>query len=124
MLTKSPFARFLALGAFCFALNLGILFVLLDGLGLHYMLALLVSLVVSNGSGFLLNRRFTFAAQAHDVWRELRRYFAVNMGGFALNMALLVSGLKMPYLWAKALLGVAFASVNFLLHSNWSFARR
>lgn len=127
MLYNSRFARFLGLGAFCFALNLGILYVLVSLLGVHYLLAMLVSLVVANGSGFLLNRRFTFAGSAHNFWRELLRYFMVNMGAFALNfalMAFLVSGLKVPYLWANALLGVVFASVNFLLHSNWSFARR
>ena len=127
MLYRSPLARFLVLGAFCFALNLGILYVMVSLLGAHYLLAMLVSLVVANGIGFLLNRRFTFAGNAHNFWRELRRYFAVNLGAFALNfalMALLVSGLKVPYLWANSLLGVAFASVNFLLHSKWSFARR
>ena len=124
---SSKFARFVAVGAFCFALNLGVLYVLVGLVGWPYLLAMLVSIVVANGSGFLLNRHFTFAAQARDFWGELRRYFTVNLGAFALNlalMALLVSGLHIPYLWASALLGIAFAAANFMLHSNWSFAPR
>ena len=127
MFVRSAFARFLMAGAFCFALNLAVLYVLVDRVGAHYLVAMLVSIIVANGSGFLLNRRFTFADQAHNFWRELGRYFTVNLGAFALNlllMALLVSGLHIPYLWASALLGIAFASANFLLHRKWSFAQR
>lgn len=127
MLTNSAFGRFLTVGAFCFALNLAVLYVLVDRCGAHYLVAMLVSIVLANGSGFLLNRRFTFAGQARNFWGELGRYFTVNLGAFALNlalMALLVSGFHLPYLWASALLGIAFASVNFVLHRNWSFARR
>ena len=117
----------MAAGAFCFALNLGVLYVLVNLAGWHYLLAMLVSIVVANGSGFLINRRFAFADQAQDFWRELQRYITVNLGAFALNlllMWLLVSALHVPYLWASALLGIGFAAANFILHSNWSFGRR
>ncbi len=126
-LSKPSFARFLATGALCFALNLGVLWFMVEICGVHYLAAMLVSILAVNGGGFLLNRRFTFAAQATDFWPELRRYFTVNLGAFALNlglMAFLVDGLKFPYLGASALLGITLSITNFLLHSRWSFAPR
>jgi putative flippase GtrA len=122
---RSDFVRFLCVGATCFTLNLGVLYVVTEKLGAHYMVAVLVSILLTNALGFVLNRRWTFASQSSLFWRELGRYFTVNLGQFALNlllMAILVSGFGMPYLGASAAIALVMTGGNFLLHKNWSFA--
>lgn len=122
----SPLPRFLVVGATCFTLNLGVLYGLNTLAGWHYLAAMGVSIALANTLGFALHRAWTFGSQ-HSFWRELGRYYTVNMGAFALNlglMALLVSGLGASPLAASAFLAVLMTGANFLLHKNWSFAPR
>jgi putative flippase GtrA len=124
---RSDFVRFLCVGATCFTLNLGVLYIVTEKLGAHYMVAVLVSIILTNALGFVLNRYWTFARQPGFFWVELGRYFTINLGQFALNMllmAILVSGFGVPYLAASAAIALVMTGANFLLHKNWSFAAR
>ena len=119
--------RFVCVGAASFALNLLVLWLGTGVLGAHYLVSTLFSLVLVGALSFALQRRWVFASRRAHWQRELGRFYVVNSGAFALNlalMALLVSGLKVPYLWASAIVGVVLTALNFLLHRNWSFSRR
>lgn len=120
-------ARFICVGAASFALNLLVLWLGTSVIGAHYLASTLFSLIFVNGLSFCLQRGWVFASRSPDWKRELGRFYGVNSGAFAINlgaMALLVSGFHLPYLAASALIGVALTAFNFVLHRNWSFARR
>ena len=105
-------------------LNVALLYGAKEKAHLHYLLASALSLLVVSGVGFFLNRRITFRVEGTHIWCELGRYYLVNMGSFALNLSLitlLVEGLKMYYLLANILVGVALMAANFWFHKNWSF---
>ena len=120
-------ARFLSVGIASFALNLLVLWLGTTVLGAHYLASTLFSLLFVNGLSFCLQRDWVFASRSPHWKRELLRFYGVNSGVFAINlgaMALLVSAFHVPYLAASALIGVALTAFNFVLHRNWSFARR
>lgn len=122
----SQFIRFALVGGGCFALNVVLLYVCKEVLHLHYFLASALALLMVSAVGFLLNRRLTFRVQGMDIWRELGRYYAVNLGSFTLNlglMVLLVELLKLHYLVANVLVGIGLMVANFWLHKNWSFGK-
>lgn len=124
---SARFGRFLVVGATCFALNLGVLYLGTEVWKWHYLAAMLLSILLANTLGFALNRVWTFESRRNPFWRELGRYYTVNLGAFALNlglMAVLVSGLGAPPLTASAFLAIAMTGANFLLHKKWSFASR
>jgi putative flippase GtrA len=121
------FLRFVLVGGLCFLTNLTVLYLATERLGLHYLVAMGISIVIANTLGWALNRRWTFASRSRDAWAEFGRYVTVNLSGFALSlglMALLVSGLGLHYLIASALIAAALMLVNFVVHRSWSFADR
>lgn len=122
----SQFLRFAFVGGGCFVLNVVLLYVCKEVLHLHYFLASALALLLVSAVSFFLNRRLTFRAQGVHLWRELGRYYTVNLGSFALNlglMALLVEFLKVHYLLANVLVGIGLMAANFWLHKNWSFGK-
>lgn len=124
---RPELGRFLCVGGTCFTLNLVILYLLVERLAVHYLVAVAFSILVTNALGFVLNRNWTFVSRTASWWRELLRYLTVNLGQFALNfglMGLLVSGIGVSYLVASALIAVVMTGANFLLHKNWSFAAK
>ncbi|RYG64918.1 GtrA family protein [bacterium] len=126
-LLRPDFIRFLCVGGTCFAVNLGVLYLVTEFLGAHYLVAMAVSIVVANSLGFILNRNWTFESRSASIWRELVRYFTVNLGQSALNLALMaffVSVLGVHYLVASAGIAIVLTGANFLLHKNWSFNSR
>jgi putative flippase GtrA len=117
--------RFAVVGAACFFLGTGSLYLLTDLAGLNYLVSLTFSMVIVNALGWLLNRLWTFKSRSVHRTAEIRRYFAASLLGsgitFAL-MALLVSGLGINYIVASAFVAVLMMLVNFMMHKNWSFA--
>ncbi len=119
------FFRFAITGAICFGLNLLVLFVMTDLVGLHYLLSTCVSLIVVTGGSFLANRRFTFkVGSAPGQWS---RHSSVTLLSFAmavLTMHLLVTILSMNYLVANMTVSATLMVVNFLISRHWTFAAR
>jgi putative flippase GtrA len=102
----------------------GLLYLATDVCKIHYLLSTLLCSLLTNALGFCLNRRLAFRARSAHFWRELGRYYIVNLGSLALSltlMALCVSGLGWPYLGASIGLSLLLAVGNFFLHRNWSF---
>lgn len=119
--------QFLLSGGACFVLGTALLWVFTDICKVHYLLSTLLGSLLTSGVGFWLNRRFAFRARAKHFWRELGRYYLVNIGFLALNLSLMgvcVSGFHVPYLAASMGLSVVLSLSNFLIHRFWSFGAR
>ena len=122
------FLRFCAVGAVGFAVDAGLLALLLATTPLGPYLGRLVSFLAAATVTWLLHRRFTFpAAVRARRGRQWLLFVAVNGGGAALNYgiyALLVA--TAPLFSARPVLAVAVGSavalaVNFLANRTWVF---
>ncbi len=118
------FVRFCAVGALCFALGLAILASLHELAGVNYLVAYVVSFVVTNVVGYLLNARFTFALRsvAHT---GVIRYMTVNailLGANTLAMMLLVERMRLWYLFAAVCVALVNTPLSFA--GQWLFTYR
>ena len=117
--------RFLLVGGICFGINLAILYTGTELFGFHYLVSTIISILVTNILGWLLNRNWTFDAKHREPIRQLLKYLAANSMSYLVSlalMALLVSVLNTNYLLASAIVAVAMALINYALHKNWSFS--
>lgn len=117
-------ARFCAVGLTCFTIGLAILAGLTELAGVNYLVAYVISFVVSNLVGYLLNARFTFASKSVDHTGAIR-YMTVNavlLGTNTLALKLLVDELHLLYLGAAILLAFVNTPLSFL--GQWLFTYR
>ena len=117
-------ARYCAVGLLCFAVGLGVLAGLCELAGLNYLLAYAASFVVTNGLGYLLNGRFTFAGRAKVEGTGVLRYMMVNGALLAVNsmlLKLMVESLHLWYLSGTFILAAINMPVSFAVHRLVSF---
>lgn len=125
--TARRLLRFTTTGGICFSINFAVLYVGTELLHLHYAVSLLLSLIVVNWIGLLLNRWWTFEATRNPFWSDAIRYWSANalsaLGVLAAT-AVLVELLHVHYLVANVLLAVLFLFGNFIMHRSWTFRAR
>jgi putative flippase GtrA len=117
-------AKFAAVGASGYAVNLGVYVALLHA-GMHFRLAAVVSFVVSATTNYVLNRSWTFRAQrGHFAFQGLR-FLVVSGICLGANQVWLT-----VFVWlgagkivAQALAIVCVMPLNFLGNKLWSFKR-
>jgi putative flippase GtrA len=119
-----PLLRFCAVGSAAALASLACLAVFKEVVGLPYLTAFLASFFVVNGAAYLASRSFAFPGSRMPMAKGMLRFLVLAAGSLAVNsllLVLLVDGLGLWYLLAAALLTVANAPVNFLLHRRYSF---
>ena len=116
-------ARFLAVGASGYVVNLIVFSLMVHAVGAHYLTAGVAAFAVAWCNNFVLNKFWTF--RRHDLsWlMQGLRYLAVSLAALALNLVLLhllVQGgvAEVP---SQAIAIVAVTPVNFLMNRRWSF---
>lgn len=122
------FIRFLVVGGVCLVLNLSLLYVLTDKLGLHYLLSCCIVVLLVNYVGFQLNKLFTFTRQSPYIKGEtimqFIKYNAVSVVSFVLavgQMYVLVDFFGMWYIYASAVSSVVMAFINFGMHKYFTY---
>lgn len=116
-------ARFLVVGAAGYGINIGV-FALLVGAGVTYVLASVVSYVVSNALMYLGNRYFTFRLGHEGFWSAYGRYLLVGLLVVAMNaavLAVLVEGPGLDETLAQALSLLAVTPPAYLMFKRWTF---
>jgi putative flippase GtrA len=116
--------RFCAVGLTCMTLSVAVLTALDELAGVNYLAAYIISFVVSNLAGYLLNARFTFSPKSVDHAGAIR-YMTVNavlLGANTLTLKLLVDALHMWYLWAAILIACVNTPLSFT--GQWLFTYR
>ncbi len=122
----SRILRFGIVGGSGTLVNMGILALLAGGLGVHHMLAAIVSAEVSIITNFVLNDRWTFRDRrpsSHWLQRILR-YNLFALGGMAISLlilAVLTYGWHLHYLVATAVAIVAVMAWNYIANSRWTW---
>lgn len=119
-------AKFGAVGASGYAINLAVYTALLRGAGFHYVAAATCSFLVAVTNNYIWNRLWTFHAQrGHVGWQGLR-FLVVAVVAYAANLALLAGfiALGMDEVLAQAIAVVLVTPLNFIGNKLWSFRSR
>ncbi len=115
--------RFLIVGGLSALMNTTIIVIFTELLGLHYLLSFLLCFLLVTGTGFILNRQWSFRVGGMAQWHEAARYCVVAVGGVITAMAISWGFVRLglPYYIAVTLAACFLAPVNFISHRYWSF---
>jgi putative flippase GtrA len=118
-------AKFCAVGASGYVVNLCVFAVFFELLGVHHLLAATAAFVVAVLNNFWWNRHWTFRAGSGRAGFQAPRFFAVSILAFVFAAAvleLLVTAAGVQELPAQAISIVAATPLNFVGNKMWSFA--
>ena len=118
-------ARFCAVGASGYAVNLTVFALAVGVLHAHHLAAATLAFVVAVTNNFWWNRHWTFAAREGCPRFQATRFLAVSVGAFlvAAGVLELLVRLDVPELPAQAVSIVAATPLNFIGNKMWSFGR-
>jgi putative flippase GtrA len=117
-------ARFIAVGASGYIVNLLTFTVCVHALGMDYWLAAVLAAVLAIANNFQLNRHWTFAARHGHAGGQAWRFLLVSSGGFGFSLIVLfalVEGLSLPEVLAQALAVASTGPLTFLGNKLWTF---
>lgn len=119
-------ARFCAVGASGYVVNLVVYTALLHGADLHYLLAATGSFLVAVTSNYTWNRLWTFRGERGHVGYQGMRFFVVSTVALGANLLLLhlLVQLGVGKVLAQAIAIVLVTPLNFVGNKLWSFAER
>src|ERR1043166_3388285 len=116
-------AKFAAVGASGYVINLAVYTALLRGAGFHYAAAATCSFLVAVSNNYLWNRLWTFHAQrGHVGWQGLR-FLIVAVIAYGVNLLLLSAliGFGVDKILSQAIAIVLVTPLNFVGNKLWSF---
>ena len=119
-------ARFCAVGASGYVVNLAVYTLLLHGAGAHYLLAATGSFLVAVTNNYIWNRLWTFRGQRGHFAYQGVRFLIVSTTALVANLLilrLLVEELDLDKVVAQAIAIVLVTPLNFVGNKLWSFRR-
>jgi dolichol-phosphate mannosyltransferase len=118
-------AKFCAVGATGYVVNLAVYATLLHG-GVHYLPAAVCSFLVAVTNNYLWNRVWTFRSQRGHLVFQGVRFLLVSTIALAANLAFLSAlvAAGVPELPAQAVAIALVTPWNFIANKLWSFRRR
>ena len=130
---KSKFSLFVAqtvkdflVGGIGVGVNLGLLYILTDFLGIWYILSQGIAIAISITNNFFLHRYWTFKNEIIEP-KTLERYvkfFIVSVIGMTIQLVLtfgLVENYGLYYLSAAVLSIIVASAFNYLVNRKWTF---
>ena len=117
-------AKFCAVGAIGYAINLGVYAGLLHA-GVHYLVAATCSFLVAVTNNYIWNRQWTFRDRRRGIATQGARFFVVSLASLGANLAVLhlLITLGSGKLVAQAIAIVVVTPLNFVGNKLWSFRR-
>lgn len=119
-------AKFSAVGATGYVVNLAVFTVLVHGFGVHYLIAATGSFLVAVTNNYVWNRHWTFRGDRGHVAYQGLRFLVVSGVALVANLLILHT---LVQLWDREVLPQAIAIVlvtplNFVGNKVWSFRKR
>jgi dolichol-phosphate mannosyltransferase len=116
-------ARFCAVGASGYAINLAVYTALLKWADLHYLGAAFFSFLVAVTNNYWWNRHWTFRGQKGHFAYQGMRFAVVSAVALVANLAILrvLVALGVGKVVAQAIAIVAVTPLNFIGNKLWSF---
>lgn len=121
------FVRFLVVGGLSACSSWLLLFVCVEALRLHYLLAFVLTFLVVNTAAFFSNGRFAFRGRGEGGHAALLRFYAISGASLVANtfaMKGLVDLAGWWYLAAAVFLAAVNAPLNYLLHRTLTYRLR
>jgi putative flippase GtrA len=118
-------AKFSAVGASGYVVNLAVYSALLRGAGLHYLGAATCSFFVAVTNNYLWNRVWTFRHRRGHFAYQGARFLVVALVALVANLVILrvLVALGMGKILAQAIAIVLVTPLNFVGNKLWSFRR-
>ena len=118
-------AKFSAVGASGYVVNLAVYALLLNWAGLHYLGAAFCSFLVAVANNYWWNRYWTFRGQRGHFAYQGMRFAIVSVVALAANLLVLrlLVGLGVGKFVAQAIAIVAVTPLNFVGNKLWSFKK-
>jgi len=118
-------AKFCAVGATGYVVNLAVYTMLLRGFDLHYLLAATGSFLVAVTNNYLLNRAWTFRNDRGHLAYQGLRFLVVSTVALLANLAVLHFLIQagVGKILAQAIAIVLVTPLNFVGNKLWSFRR-
>ncbi|MCO4250993.1 GtrA family protein [Pseudarthrobacter raffinosi] len=122
ILAESPVIRFLIVGGLSFALDLGILAILHEGVGVDLWIATPIAFIASLVFNFLLQRMFTFRATNHRAV-SAAKYLLLVLVNIVVSDLIVISfdSKGWSYVAGKVTATVLTTVWNYLLYRHWIF---
>jgi putative flippase GtrA len=119
-------AKFSAVGASGYVVNLAVYVALLRGAGLHYLGAATCSFLVAVTNNYLWNRLWTFRHQRGHFAYQGMRFLVVALAALTANLLILrlLVAAGVGKILAQAIAIVLVTPLNFVGNKLWSFRRR
>ena len=118
-------AKFCAVGASGYVVNIAVFALAVELGDLHHLVAATLAFLVAVTNNFWWNRHWTFGAREGHAGFQAARFVAVSVGAFLFAAAILeglVNGLDMREIPAQAISIVAATPFSFLGNKMWSFS--
>jgi dolichol-phosphate mannosyltransferase len=119
-------AKFCAVGAVGYIVNLAVYAALVREAGVHYLPAAVCSFVVAVVNNYTWNRLWTFRGQRGHIAYQGLRFFVVSLCALCANL-LVLRGLvaaDVDKIAAQAIAIIVVTPLNFVGNKLWSFRRR
>jgi putative flippase GtrA len=118
-------AKFCAVGASGYVVNLAVFTLLVREFDVHYMAAAVCSFVVAVANNYLWNRLWTFRYDRGHFYYQGLRFFVVSWCALAANLVVLraLVYLGLDEIAAQAIAIIVVTPVNFVGNKLWSFRR-
>jgi putative flippase GtrA len=119
-------AKFCAVGASGYVVNLVVFSLLVHGFGFHYLVAATCSFLVAVTNNYAWNRLWTFRGQRGHVAYQGLRFLVVSTWALAANLLILhvLVRVGLDEVLAQALAIVLVTPLNFVGNKVWSFRKR
>jgi len=118
------FIGFGIIGAIAAVIDLTILYVLTEYVGVWYFYSAIVSFSIAITINYCLNKFFNFKDENKRIFSQFRIFFIITLIGLLLNQSILylfVTYLRVGYLYAKAVAIFLVMFFNFAMHKKITF---
>ncbi len=122
---RHQFARFAVVGSVSAIVDFGILALLTELFGVHYLVSATISFVIANAVNFVLSKYWTFAGNDNRISRQYPIFFAVSVAGLLINNGILFIGVEIfsiYYIFSKAIATVIVMFWNFFMNKHITFS--
>ncbi len=122
--TRHVAIRFIISGGTSAMVDLALLYLLHNTVGMHYLTAAILAFLGAFGVSFTLHKFWTFKSHERDAHKQIVIYLGTSLFGLALNtflMYVFVDHFNIPVLPAQFIVGILVAFSSFFINRNFVF---
>lgn len=121
------FVKYAVVGSIGTAVDVGSLYIFVDFMHIHVLVATAMSFILAVINNFILNKYWTFENRSSNIRKQFIKFLIVSTAGLVLTelcMTLFIYALKIWYIISKLLTSGIVLAWNFLANKYWTFRER